>query len=79
MKILTVLVYLSSVYMCLSDCFIAVKGHHDRGNAYERTHLIGLIDSFRGLVRYYHGRKHGSVQTDMVLYEGISTLAQNGV
>ena len=28
---------------------------------------LGLAYSFRGLVHYYHGRKHGNVQADMVL------------
>ena len=30
---------------------------------------LGLADSFRGSVYYHHGRKHGSIQTDMVLEE----------
>jgi hypothetical protein len=29
----------------------------------------GLSYGFRGLVHYHHGRKHGSVQADMVLKE----------
>jgi hypothetical protein len=29
--------------------------------------LLGLAYSFRGLVHYHHGRKHGNVQTDMVM------------
>jgi hypothetical protein len=28
---------------------------------------LGLAYSFRGLVHYHLGRKHGSVQVDMVL------------
>jgi hypothetical protein len=27
---------------------------------------LGLAYSFRGLVRYHHGRKHGGVQADIV-------------
>jgi hypothetical protein len=29
--------------------------------------LMGLAYSFRGLVHYHHGGKHGSVQADMLL------------
>jgi hypothetical protein len=28
---------------------------------------LGLSYSFRGSVHYHHGRKHGSVQADMVM------------
>ena len=28
---------------------------------------LGLVYSFRGLVHYHHGEKHGSMQADMVL------------
>ena len=31
--------------------------------------LLELAYSFRGLVHYYHGSKHGSMQADMVLEE----------
>jgi hypothetical protein len=31
------------------------------------THLIGAALQFRDLVHYYHDRKHGSTQADMVL------------
>jgi hypothetical protein len=30
---------------------------------------LGLAYRFRGLVHYHHGRKHGSLQTDMALEE----------
>jgi hypothetical protein len=30
---------------------------------------LRLVFSFRGLVHYLHGRKHGSMQADMVLKE----------
>ena len=37
---------------------------------------LGLTYSFRGLVHYHHGRKHGSIQADMVLGEpGVLQLA----
>jgi hypothetical protein len=32
-------------------------------------HLIGPTYSFRGLVNYHHGRKHGGMQVDKVLEE----------
>jgi hypothetical protein len=47
--------------------FIAVKRHHDQGNSYKIKHLTGTGLQFRGLVHYYHVRKHGSIQADMVL------------
>ena len=35
---------------------------------------MGLAYSFRGLVRYHHGGKHGSVQADMVLERELRVL-----
>jgi hypothetical protein len=46
---------------------IAVKRHHEHGNSYKGKHLIGAGLQFRGLVHYHHGRKHGSIQSDMML------------
>ena len=46
---------------------IAVKRHHEHGNSYKGKHLIGAGLQFRGLVHYHHGRKRGSVQSDMML------------
>ena len=43
-----------------------MKRHHDHSNSYKGKYLIGAY-SFRGLVHYYHGGKHDSVQADMVL------------
>jgi len=37
-------------------------------NSYKRSQL-GLAYSFKGSVHYHHGRKHGSMQADMVLEE----------
>jgi hypothetical protein len=51
---------------CFTLGFVPVKRHHDQGNFYSRKHLK-IAYSFRGLVHHYHGRKHGSVQADMVL------------
>lgn len=35
---------------------------------------LGLAYSFRGLVRYYHGGKHGSIQIHMVLGKKLKVL-----
>jgi len=38
---------------------------------------LGLAYSFRGSVHYHHGRKHGSVQADMVLEKELRVLYPN--
>ena len=38
---------------------------------------LGLAYGFRGLVYYYHGRKYGGVQADMVLVKKLRVLHQN--
>ena len=38
---------------------IAMKRHQDHGNSYKGKYLVGVAYSFRGLVRYCLGRKHG--------------------
>ena len=44
-----------------------MKRHNDHGNSYKRTHLTEVVaSSFRGLVYWYHGGEHGSVEGDMV-------------
>jgi hypothetical protein len=35
---------------------------------------LGLTYSFRSSVHYYHGRKHGSLQSDMVLEKELRVL-----
>ena len=40
---------------------------------YKVKHLIGTTLQFRGLVDY-HGRKHGSIQADMVLEKELRVL-----
>jgi hypothetical protein len=35
---------------------------------------LGLACSFRGLVHYHHGGKHGSMKTDMVLEKKLRVL-----
>ena len=52
---------------CLSQCSIAVKRHHHRGNSYNGKQLIGAGLQFRGLTHSHTGRKHGGMQADMVL------------
>lgn len=52
--------------MCLSKCSIALKRCHGQGNSSKRKHVIGAGLQFRSLV-HFHGRKHGGVQSDMVL------------
>jgi hypothetical protein len=35
---------------------------------------LGLAYSFRGLVHYYHGRNHGSMQVDMMVEKKLRVL-----
>ena len=51
-----------------------MKRHHDHGKSYKEKHLIGAGLQFRGAVHYQHGRKHGSVQADMVLEKELRVL-----
>lgn len=47
----------------LGHCSIALKGHHDQDNSYERKCLIGATAyTFRGLVHCHHDGKHGGRQ-----------------
>ena len=48
--------------------------HHDYGNSYKGKHFIGSGLQFRGLIHYHHGRKHGGMQTDMMLGEKLRVL-----
>ena len=50
-----------------------MKKHHDHSSSY-KGHLTGAGLQFRGLVHYHHGRKHGSVQADMVLEKELRVL-----
>ena len=59
-------IYLISVEKYISQCYIAVKRHHDQGSSYKRKQQLELVYSFRGLVHYHHGRKHGSTQEDVI-------------
>ena len=42
-----------------------MERHHDH-NSYVVKRFIGAVYCFRGSVHYHQGRKHGSVQADMV-------------
>jgi hypothetical protein len=53
---------------------IAVKRHCSHRNSYKGRYLIGAGLQFRGLVHYHHGRKHGSLQSDMVLEKELRVL-----
>jgi hypothetical protein len=44
-----------------------VNEHHNLGNCYKEKLLIGSDLQFRGLGHYYHGRKHGGMQANVVL------------
>jgi hypothetical protein len=51
-----------------------VKRHHEQCNSYKGKHLIGAGLQFQGSAHYHHGRKHGSVQVDMVLEKMLRVL-----
>ena len=53
---------------------IPVKTHRDHGNSDKGKHFIGTTYSFRGLVHYCHGEKHGGMQAEMVLEKELSIL-----
>ena len=54
-----------------------MKSYHSHGNTYKAKHLIGAgLHSVRGLVHYYHDRKTGRMQTDMVLEKELRFLCQ---
>lgn len=49
---------------CLSQCSMAVKGHHDHGISSKGNHFI---ETGLQLRRYHYGRKQGNMQGDMML------------
>ena len=55
---------------------IAVKRHHDHNNSYKGKHWIGVGLQFRCLVHYRHGRRHGSLEVDIVLERAESSASQ---
>ena len=56
---------------------IALKRHHDHSSSYKGNYFIGAVLQLRGLVHYQPGRKHGSVQADMVLEKELRALHLN--
>jgi hypothetical protein len=48
--------------------------HHDHGNSYKGSHLIGADLPFSGLVHCQHDGKYGSMQADPVLERYLKVL-----
>jgi hypothetical protein len=44
-----------------------MKRHHVQGNSYKGKHFIGAGLQFQRFSPLYHGKKHGSMQTGMML------------
>lgn len=55
------LILLPLLFLCTCLCQNSIHS-----NSYKK-YLIGLVYSFRSLVNYNHGGKHGGIQVDMVL------------
>ena len=51
-----------------------MKRHYDHSTSYKGKHFIGAVLQFRGLVDYFHGGKHGSIQTDVMLEKELIVL-----
>ena len=52
-----------------------MKRYHDQGNPYKGKQLIGTgLYYQRFIVHYHYGRKHGSVQADMVIEKELTVL-----
>ena len=51
-----------------------MKRHHDQATLIKENIELGLADSFRDLVHYHQGEKHGSTQADLVLEEELRVL-----
>ena len=56
---------------------IAMKRHYDHVNSYKRKHLIGVGLQVQRFSPLLHGRKHGVMQTDMVLKKDLIVLHLN--
>ena len=48
---------------------IVLKEHHDHTTSFKEQNLIWAVLSFGGLVYYFQGGKHVSIQEDIVLEE----------
>jgi hypothetical protein len=62
--------YIKQVGNCLRIS-AAVKRKYDHSNSYKEKHLIVTGLQFR---RFNHGKKHDSMQVDMVLEKGLGIL-----
>ena len=51
-----------------------MKRNHNHSNSYKGEHFAGAGLQFGGLVHCRHGRKHGSLQVDMVLEKELRVL-----
>lgn len=49
-----------------------MERQHNQGNSYKGKGLIGLAYNFRSLDHYHHSRKHGGLETDLVLEKELS-------
>ena len=59
---------------CLNYGFFAVKDTTTKATLTKEKHFTGMAYSFRDLVHYPHGGKHGSIQADMVLEKELRVL-----
>jgi hypothetical protein len=51
-----------------------MKRHHDQDNSYKGKHSVGAGLQFQRFIHYHHGRKHGSIQADIVLEKELRVL-----
>ena len=54
--------------------YSAVKRHHDQSNTDKENHIFGAGLQFRSLIHYHYGRKHCTIQVDMVLEKELRVL-----
>lgn len=46
--------------------FYALNRHYNLGNSQKKAFNWALLSVYRGLLHYYHSKKHTSVHADMV-------------
>jgi hypothetical protein len=61
-----ILLIFANVHILFRVSF-AVKRLDDQGNSYKENISLGMVYSVRGSIHFHRGRKHGSMQVDMVL------------
>lgn len=54
-----------------------MKRHHDHGSVHKEKHSIGAGFHLRGLAHCQQARKHGGMQTDIVLEKELGGLHQD--